>query len=730
MFRRLLAVLALLGACAVAQTSPFLPQELYDKLNNELSGDRAYDSLRELTKYHVPNGAGRDFYAAAAWIEAQAKAAGLEDVKLHRLPYDGQAWTPLSGDLWLIEMGVDGTAMHPPRATRLISYPEIGVAIADNSRPVQAEAELVDVGAGTSDKDYEGKDVKGKIVLASGHPRAVETEAVWKRGALGIVSYYSSRVNPSDYPDQVAWASIHSEPDKEGHQPSFAMMISWRQGAALHQRLQPRRIADAATESGFRLAPADALRVRVSIESVLDPNPTQGVLEGWIRSSKNHDQQVVLTAHIQEERTSANDDRGGCANLLEIARALVKLINEGKLPRPERDIRFWWVNEIDGPYAYFAAHPEERAKVFVNINQDMVGAHQTVGGLSRVQHVTRTPWSRPTFFNDVVESVVMSIYYGNNAYLAPRSGGNLAPGSQYTRPIYSHLGSRDRWAAEIVPFFTQSDHMVFNDGQIAATHGGVTFTNWPDEHIHSTDDDMWQMDPTQFKRSALAVSALAWFMANASGDDSIRTILTVSLPAAASRIEHDIQNVGLAQLAGQADPADWLMARKAAFERELRAIDSLRSLVAGNSREREVSLNRISGALKTLESFRSNDLTVSVPSYGKASIAYQWWSVSALQRIPVPIPNLADYLKKREDLKRVPGLHSYMRYEALNFMDGKRSVWDIYAATRAESLAAGEWYYGKVTPEMIQQLFDNAATAGMITWKEAAPAKPGKKKKP
>ena len=44
---------------------------------------------------------------------------------------------------------------------------------------------------------------------------------------------------------------------------------------------------------------------------------------------------------------------------------------------------------------------------------------------------------------------------------------------------------------------------------------GVTFTNWPDDYIHSTDDDLWQIDPTQLKRNAVAVAGSAWFIATA-----------------------------------------------------------------------------------------------------------------------------------------------------------------------------------------------------------------------
>ena len=48
------------------------------------------------------------------------------------------------------------------------------------------------------------------------------------------------------------------------------------------------------------------------------------------------DQQVVLTAHIQEEMTSANDDGSGCGNLLEIGRALTRLRRDRK-PKGESE---------------------------------------------------------------------------------------------------------------------------------------------------------------------------------------------------------------------------------------------------------------------------------------------------------------------------------------------------------------------------------------------------------
>ena len=113
---------------------------------------------------------------------------------------------------------------------------------------------------------------------------------------------------------------------------------------------------------------------------------------------------------------------------------------------------------------------------------------------SRIQHITRTPWSRPSYLNTVVESIAGLVMRGNSAYLAAGQAGTTQP---YSRAILSRLGTRERYGAEIVPYFDSTDHLVFNDSIIGVP--GITLTNWPDDFIHSSDDDLWQMDATQLK---------------------------------------------------------------------------------------------------------------------------------------------------------------------------------------------------------------------------------------
>ena len=134
-----LLVLAAAGAVpSGAQSSPVLPLARYDALAEELSGDRAFEHVRELSRFHRTDGS-RDFFAAAEYVRAAAERAGLEDVRLVRQAWDGHAWTPISAEAWLVA----------PERRKLADFGDVHLALADNSRTTHVTADLVDVGAGT-----------------------------------------------------------------------------------------------------------------------------------------------------------------------------------------------------------------------------------------------------------------------------------------------------------------------------------------------------------------------------------------------------------------------------------------------------------------------------------------------------------------------------------------------------------------------------------------------------
>ncbi|HLN80594.1 MAG TPA: hypothetical protein VK392_05330, partial [Thermoanaerobaculia bacterium] len=65
---------------ATAQTSPFVDERTERLLVNELSGDRAFETLRITTQWHKTS-SSEGFFAVARYVMQQAKDAGLEDVR-------------------------------------------------------------------------------------------------------------------------------------------------------------------------------------------------------------------------------------------------------------------------------------------------------------------------------------------------------------------------------------------------------------------------------------------------------------------------------------------------------------------------------------------------------------------------------------------------------------------------------------------------------------------------
>jgi hypothetical protein len=55
-----------------------------------------------------------------------------------------------------------------------------------------------------------------------------------------------------------------------------------------------------------------------------------------------------------------------------------------------------------------------------------------------------------------------------------------------------------------------------------------------------------------------------------------------------------------------------------------------------------------------------------------------------------------------------------MREEVLNFVDGKRSVLDIFRAVSAQTQSIGSFYYGEASLAMVEQYLTNAEEAGAI----------------
>lgn len=696
-FARMTAFLLILSfaASGYTQSTPFLTDDQIRMLRNEISGDRAFEHIRVLTQWHRDSGMD-GYFKAMDYVAGAAKQNGLQDVSIIKQPLDGN-YTARSAELWMVE----------PVEVKLADIGDHALYLADNSRDADVTAELVWGGDGSVNA-LANLDVKGKIVLVNGNPGFAVTNAVYTKGAIGVVAYTTSEAKSMmDFPDQLPWTRLGDPP--QGKVGTFAFSLSPRKGDALRRILETRGEQDILA-TGKRAA-GGRIVVKAKVDTDFgaeNKNTGTGMVEGWIRGTKYKDQQIVITAHLQEEQGSANDDGSGSGNILELGRVFSKLIREGKIPPPLRDIRFWWTDEIYSEYQYIRSNPGSEKLMLANLHQDMTGAKQSMG--SRVQHLIFNPHSRTGYLDALFESVGNFVILSNNAYIqAGRGGGYPRP---YSQPILATRGTREAYNARFVPYFGSSDNLVFVEGKIGVP--SVALVNWDDYYIHSSDDDLFQIDQTQLQRNNFIIGAMAFYLAYAEAKD-IPLLAAETWSQGGRRLAND-QHVAMQVLAAANNWPDALLLIEQGALRERRALNSMR-VIAGSDRQANETIDTFVKLVDGRETQLLNELRAFYSNrYGRLpEIRLTAAELAASRKVPVNVESAEDYFSKRRSVQT--GMHSLMRSETMNFVDGKRSYYDIYKAVRAEALAAGKFFYGTVTLEDVVKVLDANVASGALRLK-------------
>jgi aminopeptidase YwaD len=458
-------------------------------LGAEINGLLAKETVTELARFHRVQ-ASSGFSNAAEYIAAKAKEYGLEQVQIERLPADGEktyhtlkstpGWEAESAELREIE----------PRKAKVADYEEMRVALADYSRTADVTTTLVDVGNGTAASDYEGKDVKGRIVLAGGNVAAAHKMACEERGAAGVLSYQQNQLTgwSGDYVDNVRWG--HLSPYNSNNK--FAFMISLRR----------------AREFKERLGRGEQITLQAKVKAQIK-SANYDVVTAVIRGTDAADEEIVFSCHLCHQKPGANDNASGAAAILEVARSLTTLIKRGELERPRRTIRFIWPPEINGTLAYFAEHPEIVRRMKAAVHCDMVGGNFAI--TKSVLHVTHTPASLPSAVNTVADLF---------ANYAIAGSAKAAAGAGFSDALISPEGSKESLVADITDFEMGSDHEVYQEGSFRIPT--IYLRDWPDVFIHTNNDKPENIDATKMKRSAFIAGASGYFLARAGAREASR----------------------------------------------------------------------------------------------------------------------------------------------------------------------------------------------------------------
>ena len=323
-----------------AQQAPLGQEALVAGLNEELSGESAMRNVEFISRLHRMRGS-EGYNQATDFIKDQLEAYNLESIELIKIPTDGKtmygtqksrlAWDVEFAELWEVEEQ-DGNWKHKIKVADWESMP---LVLAQDSESGEVTAALVDIGTGTSEADYADKDIEGKLVLTSSQPESVVSLAIEKYGAVGIISYAQNQVTAwwKENENLIRWGHL----DTFAKTKTFAFMVSLKQARAYQQRLENLEaiIFHAKVIAGKHPGNYNILSARI-----VGGDP---VLKH---------EEIAFTCHLDHPRPGANDNASGCMAILEVARTLKKLIDENKVERPRRSIRFIWSPEIEGIYIY------------------------------------------------------------------------------------------------------------------------------------------------------------------------------------------------------------------------------------------------------------------------------------------------------------------------------------------------------------------------------------------
>jgi hypothetical protein len=434
-------------------------EELLSLLSETVSGMRAREAVERIASYHrVQASPGYD--DALDFVRRTLESLKIETA-VHDFRADGRSrsyegW--VSPPAWKVSSGTLRQLKPKPRT--LGTYADCPQLVIVHSPGGSVEAELVHVGAGTRDADYEGLAVSGRFVLASGRASEVVKKAA-ARGAVGLVVYPDSERASASH-DLVQYASFFPKSEEiRDLVPSFS--VSRRTADELLKQLSKGEV-----------------QLHGEVDSTFIEGGHLRVLEAWIPGADQDGGEVLLVSHLCHPRPSANDNASGSAVLLELARVFREI--RARIPL-RTGIRLLWVPEFYGTIPWASANVHALRRVHFVLNLDMVGQSPEIVGTPL--DIFRVPNATPHYLNACVGPVASAV----------AALGGVVPGASQ-RVLHWRMN---------VPS-GGSDHLVFG----ASPHElPALMLGHDDPYWHTSLDTVEKVDATRLKHVAMVAAALA-----------------------------------------------------------------------------------------------------------------------------------------------------------------------------------------------------------------------------
>jgi aminopeptidase YwaD len=477
-------------------TLPEPAERAYHALSSRVDGDAAMDIVRFMDQYWRI-AANPGFNRSIDHIQQTLQAAGLA-TRVEEFVPRARGWDYDEGTVSFADSGEVLMSRQRDRVSLCInsfSTPGDGVV-----------ATLVDVGSGSRPADYEGKDVKGAVVLGSASAGELWREAVKARGAIGVIStgiapYIrpedSSQFTSPDQWDVLQWSSVPYDAERK----AFGFKSSLRAASRMRERLK-----------------AGAVRLKITVQSTFYDGPSRSLI-AEIPGTTKPDERIVMVAHVQEP--GANDDGSGCGTLAALAAAIASAIHDGALRSPGRTLTFIWADEVAGSRNWLMRHADQAKSVQYMFAMDMTGEDTSrTGGtfLIEKQPDPSAVWDRPSDPHTG---------WGGRPMKAESLKGSLL--NDLHLAVCLRRARDTGWVVKTNPYEGGSDHTAFGEAGIPA------LLNWhfTDRFYHTNLDRPDKTSAAEMVNVGSAVATSAWFLASASERDALAVVDLIAASAAA-----------------------------------------------------------------------------------------------------------------------------------------------------------------------------------------------------
>jgi hypothetical protein len=641
-----------------------------EAVRRETNGERALADVRALAGFHrIQATPGYD--AAAAWLESALRAAGYTPERV-TVPADGRTRClgfPMP-EGWRCRHA--RATLHGARGAEPVAdFARAPLSIVQRSDATRGRWPLV---ALDSLLALEHTDVRGKVVLTAHAVQRVHERAVIACGAAGLVSDGRRLMPPvrtaEHDRDSLSYTSFWWLADRPR---GWGVVVSPARGAELRARLA----------AGERLE----LEVDFDCERYVGEIPLvtctlPGTLPG----------EILVTAHLCHPQPGANDNASGAAAVIETARVLGTLAAGGGLAEARRTVRFLWMPEYTGTYAWLAGDPERAARTVAAVNLDMVGERQDDCGSTFLLE------QAPHFLGSFADELL----------------GRLRTAAQDWVKDFSGAGHYSLARLAEVPYSGGSDHALWLD-----PGAGVPcpmLIQWPDRYYHSDLDTPERCDPASLALAVRAAATYAAVIAGAGGEET-RWILELVARGARRRM-----------LAALDRPRPWQAAR-AEHERGQRALASVQRLAIGLPATHAVARaveRHLPLAADELEGFWDAEIVPALPGPPPPPVvAAGRVPVRAVAALVTPIRALSGGWDALDEPRRarflaleasLPGGNTAIDL-AWFACDGVRGVGEI------AELIVREGH--EVTAAQLEEWFELAAAQGLCRWREGSSSRSG-----